>query len=281
MTEDTEKLDTRDVEQIRALMGRVVDKSSKREGACAYRGEPECYEIVSSGLYRKCSEGSKEDFDIQCVEKEIIADARSYTTMTEEVEILTEIQHYGGATNLIDFTSDYLVAVFFACAGHPDRNGRVVLHWPDKDTLVKPKQTNNRIITQKSIFIQPRRGFILPNARDETIVVPAYLKEKILQYLERYHDISRRTVYNDIHGFIRHQDPTQGDYTRGLRASNATQGPTKTIDLERMLQGRRIYQVNMTTRYHADHPRGIVYEEYAGSLLLIDADGEPGSGSPE
>ena len=98
MNEDTEKLDTRDVEQIRALMGRVVDKSSKCEGACVYRGEPECYEIVSSGLYRKCSEGSKEDFDIQRVEKDIIADARSYTTLTEEVEILTEIQHYGGAT---------------------------------------------------------------------------------------------------------------------------------------------------------------------------------------
>ena len=41
--------------------------------------------------------------------------------MNESVdfEILTELQHYGGKTNLIDFTTDYLIALFFACDGSP------------------------------------------------------------------------------------------------------------------------------------------------------------------
>ena len=48
------------------------------------------------------------------------------TAETIDFEILTEIQHYGGKTNLIDFTTDYLVALFFACDGHHDKElGRI------------------------------------------------------------------------------------------------------------------------------------------------------------
>ena len=46
---------------------------------------------------------------------------------TIDFEILTEIQHYGGKTNLIDFTTDYFIALFFACDGHHDKEGRVIL----------------------------------------------------------------------------------------------------------------------------------------------------------
>ena len=48
------EVDDRELERIHALMGEVVRKSSRRQGSCLYRGEPECYPIVSSGLYRKC-----------------------------------------------------------------------------------------------------------------------------------------------------------------------------------------------------------------------------------
>ena len=46
---------------------------------------------------------------------------------TVDFEILTEIQHYGGKTNLIDFTTDYLIALFFACDGHHDKEGRIIM----------------------------------------------------------------------------------------------------------------------------------------------------------
>ena len=42
---------------------------------------------------------------------------------TKDFEILTEIQHYGGKTNLIDFTMDYFIALFFACDGRYDEDG--------------------------------------------------------------------------------------------------------------------------------------------------------------
>ena len=72
--------------------------------------------MVSSGLYRLCPDSVNEAFDIARVEQEMAESAQQYTTLIDDDEILTEIQHFGGATNLIDFTNDYLIALFFASA---------------------------------------------------------------------------------------------------------------------------------------------------------------------
>ena len=88
----------------------------------------------------------------------MVENARQYTTLTNDDEILAEIQHFGGATNLIDFTDDYLIALLFACVGSQGQDGRLVLHWPETDTVVRPKQTINRVVFQKSVFVRPRRG---------------------------------------------------------------------------------------------------------------------------
>ena len=99
------------------------------KGDYLYRGEPECYDKVSSGLYRKYSDIEAEHFDIEVVQNEILETAKRYTTEIDAFEILTELQHYGGATNLIDFTTDYLIALFFACDGSDllNEDGRVIL----------------------------------------------------------------------------------------------------------------------------------------------------------
>ena len=128
MTDKTEELDGPELERIRGLMDEVVRKSSKREDTCVYRGEPKCYPVVSSGLFRKCPNSSNEAFDIGRVEQEIVDKARPHTALAEDVEILTQIQHFGGATNLIEFTDDHLIALFFASLDGHGTNGRVVLH---------------------------------------------------------------------------------------------------------------------------------------------------------
>ena len=83
------------LERIQGLMGEVVCKSSKREDTCVYRGEPECYTVVSSGLFRKCPNSADEAFDIARVEQEMAETARQHTTLDDDDEILTEIQHFG------------------------------------------------------------------------------------------------------------------------------------------------------------------------------------------
>ena len=44
-----------------------------------------------------------------------------------DLSIFTQLQHYESQTNLIDFTTDFHIALFFACDGQPGENGRVIL----------------------------------------------------------------------------------------------------------------------------------------------------------
>ena len=116
-----------DLSRVLAKITEITEKSAT--GDYIYRGESKCHKKVSSNLYREYeADIEAENFDIATVQEEILREAREYTTheMTDS-EILTELQHHGGKTNLIDFTTDYLVALFFACNGNPDKPGRVIL----------------------------------------------------------------------------------------------------------------------------------------------------------
>ena len=268
MTNKTEVPDGSELERIRGLMADVVDKSSKRTDACVYRGEPECYPVVSSGLFRACPDSANEAFDIARVEEEMVADARKYTTLASDEEILTEIQHFGGVTNLIDFTDDYLIALFFASVENEQTDGRVVLHWPEPESMLRPKHTMNRIVSQRSVFVRPQRGFIVPDADQETVLVPRDLKDSILMFLERFHGISKMTVYNDIHGFIRHQTASRSRYARTFRESLSRPRPDPRRFLAPYLNGRWI-TAHLESIRHAYHQRGMMYEDSGGSLFTF------------
>ena len=266
MTNKTEVLGGSELERIRGLMAEVVYKSSKREDHCVYRGEPECYPRVSSGLFRACPDSANEAFDIARVEEEMVADARRYTTLESDEEILTEIQHFGGKTNLIDFTDDYLIALFFASVENEQTDGRVVLHWPEPESVLRPRNTMNRIVSQRSVFVRPRRGFIVPDASQETVLVPSDLKGSILTFLERFHGISNKTVYNDIHGFIRHQAPSRSRYARTFRELLSRPRPAPLRFLAPYLEGQWT-SPHLERIRHAYHQRGLMYEDSEGSLF--------------
>jgi len=130
-----------------------------------------------------------------------------------DFEILTDIQHYGGETNLIDFTYDYLIALFFACDGSFDKDGRIITldtkNNKVKQCLKEPSNPQNRIIAQKSIFIEPPKGFIEKNLSPKMSRVPKEDKHYILKGLQIFHNISAETVYNDLQGFITRQKNRQ------------------------------------------------------------------------
>ena len=180
-----------------------------RSGDYIYRGEPKHYDAVSSSLYREYQDIQAEHFEIDVVQKEILSEAKKYTPSTDEFEILTELQHYGGKTNLIDFTTDYLLALFFACDGSPDHDGRVILLRKSGEMsshFKQPRNPSNRVIAQKSVFVRPPEGFIQP---DHAVTIPKIAKHPLLDHLRNCHGISVETVYNDLHGFIRYQSVHQ------------------------------------------------------------------------
>ena len=182
-------------------------------GDYIFRGEPECHDKVSSSLYRQYQNIDADYFDIEIVQREILEQAKRYTHETNEFEILTQLQHYGGKTNLIDFTTDYLIALFFACDGSPSKDGRVVLllrSEANSGYIMHARNPTNRVIAQKSIFARPHKGFVEP---DDIIAIPCSLKQQILDYLRTRHGISSATIYNDLLGFIRVQDIHRSAYT--------------------------------------------------------------------
>ena len=270
MTERNEAPETRILEQIQGLMGEILRKSSEGEGSCLYRGEPECYPIVSSGLYRKCPDCKNEAFDIERIQQEIIENARQYTTLEDADDILAEIQHFGGATNLLDFTDDYLIALFFASVDSGGKDGRVVLHWPNEKTVITPKHTNNRVVFQKSVFVRPRRGFILPQPAEEIVVVRAELKGHIQALLERFHGISERTVYNDIHGYIRHQNPSRSPYAVKWRVTLANPRRDPSFDLKHYLAAK-LEKIQLVRMRHYCHQKGMDYTDGAMTEFAIRA----------
>ena len=219
-------------------LSRVLEKiaeiaTASAEGDYIYRGESETHDKVSSNLYREYEAAIEtEHFDIAVVQKEILREAREYTHKTDEFEILTELQHYGGKTNLIDFTTDYLVALFFACDGNHDEPGRVILLQNQSEAykVVKPSRTIARAGIQKSIFVQAPGGVVDP---DTVVCIPADLKGAILDYLRKHHDISTKTIYNDLQGFIENWSSHQSAYTefyKGLTCDergDSTKDPAK------------------------------------------------------
>ena len=229
------------------IINEIKRKSS--DGDYIYRGERKRHEKVSSALYREYDEIRKhitfdsDIFDLRIVQTGMLKVAKKhigephqdifldndvrgnrsrsirgpnqYFILTaDEIELLTQLQHYGGKTNLIDFTTDYLIAIFFACSGEPKKDGRVIVLQQTeniKNMIIRPQNPERRVIGQKSVFLHPPKGFIdVPDKYK--VIIPATLKDQFLKYLRKFHGISAETIYNDIYGFITNQNIQRNAY---------------------------------------------------------------------
>ena len=149
-------------------------------GQFIFRGECECHDSVSSSLYRQFRDLDIDDhFDAGAIQQPILNRAKAYTDEPDDLEILSQIQHYGGSTNLIDFTTDYLVALFFACYASPSQDARIILlkkHGSLAPYIREPRRIANRVIAQHSIFVLPPKGII---EEYEVVTISSALKQPL------------------------------------------------------------------------------------------------------
>ena len=201
-------------DMLTAIMTIMTDiASAAMDSHYVFRGEPKCYSEISSSLYREyktlLEDVGTEGFDIRNVQEEIIEEAGKYAPELTREDLISQLQHYGHPTNLIDFTTDYLIALYFACSTEPARDGRIILLDTVNAELFRLRTPANRIKAQKSIFVSPPSGIVTP---DKNVCVPSGLKYAILEYLRIYHAISTNTIYDDIHGFIRNSAANRSAY---------------------------------------------------------------------
>ena len=249
-------------------------------GDYVYRGEPRCYPKISSTLYRGYENVlASGQFTVERIQDFEIQKARDYIRNEDKegFEIASELQHYGGKSNLIDFTTDYHIALYFACAkldgedGH-GVDGRIILLQQNKETIAKYKirkgqYPQNRAHAQNSIFIQPPEGFIYPNDTDvKTVCIPKELKQWILIHLSRFQDISYQTLFNDMYGFLKQNAlSTSKKALQNLVMQQmfAERVPTENLtDAERQERHKKMVEAHITRIEYSPH-EATYYEELA------------------
>ena len=123
------------LQELEELIG-----SEASEGDYAYRGQENAEWEVESGAFRRLGKPnlSKENF-ISYHEKELLEPARmdgygdGQGRPLYDLELLAILQHHGAATCLIDFTRNFLVAMWFACRSHKkkeeeeERDGKIFI----------------------------------------------------------------------------------------------------------------------------------------------------------
>ena len=224
-------------DELQDLLARLISQAHELEARCIYRGEPECFPRISSGLFRQLHEIDDRRFSIGLAQQRRIELARPYAPDLSDDDLLTRLQHLGGKTNLIDFTRDLNIALFFASHNATDKDGRVILmeeplvrrgeQVPASYKLVTRGNPANMTDVQKSVWVEPEKGYIDEEdvTVDVTIIeIPSALKPEILSHLRVVYGIEPSTVYNDLSGFIRDQDrlrDPEAEWRAGVQAYEA------------------------------------------------------------
>lgn len=156
---------------------------------------------------------------------------KNYTSVRDN--ILCDLQHFGGRTNLIDFTKSSLVALYFSCESYHDTDDGIVYIINMKcfkrkensqiDSIVMSDcddklgvaielgvdQKNSawaRVNAQKGYLIKSRNGLMDKNdGRIQSIIIKKESKKNILIQLKRFL-IDRYTIYPDLINFIANQE---------------------------------------------------------------------------
>ncbi len=228
---------TENATEIKTLSEFIEWANQLNKGQYLFRGvSSKGYEIEAS-TYRRLPKKNQNPSKLLDINKELLEKARmlGHNQGNEgplsDLELLAKLQHYGAATCLIDFSRNTLIALWFACQkndGNKQADGKVsairyddILVFKTVDTkkaaedidsffkqkkvggyplyLWEPKNQNNRVIAQHSVFILG--GAKIPI--DEECIIQASNKREILNALKKLFNISEETMFPDFDGFVR------------------------------------------------------------------------------
>ncbi len=208
---------------VSGYINQIAEQSSESK-RYIYRGQSKIYDGITSTAKRRFKHSGRAPNEDEYFEyhTNLIKDARSYRygqkLELNDTELLIDLQHYGAATGLIDFSEDLLIALWFAC-DKPDENGKVFFldvwtdqfkHLASENDLFKEEdktkrpyylhtnfKSNARISAQKGVFIFGYQD--IDNVA--SITIKKEDKVSIRQELKQYFNIEEKTLFQDIYGF--------------------------------------------------------------------------------
>lgn len=271
-----------------------------KDGQYLFRGvTKETYGIEASACRRLPVADENNPIKLLEINQELIDKARGLGhdhregRQLTDLELLAELQHFGAATCLIDFSRNALVALWFACQTSSDRkaNGKVFAVNCDDTVRLKtvnpelmkkdidyflqpdendrylqyqwsPKLQNNRIIAQQSVFVF---SGVQIEAEAE-IVIDEDSKQEILISLDRISGITESSIFPDFDGFARlhahnkkHSEPDVRYYLQ--RGTEAHQSGNWDVAIEYYTEFIRLEPTDISTVSVAHFNRGVVYGE--------------------
>lgn len=238
-------------ESFADLITFAAGDASKPYDVWMWRGQSDCEWLLHSGIYRKLAlkESPVTERSVRFSENWLLEKAthRGYRffegRQLADFELLARLQHHGAATRLIDTTRNVLVALFFACRAHHDRDGMLFgihanhlgggegkLLSGSYDALTKsiedlkhpqtwePPNISSRVSAQHSQFVYSSvaqsgsHGSVVIEEKEKhryllAIQIPASLKVDFIVTLRKCFDITELTMFPDLDGFARRNGP--------------------------------------------------------------------------
>ena len=127
-------------------MLRVIAKNSKNnEADLIFRGMSDHRWELLPSIARQAL--ITEDVEYKMVKELMLLYPNEFSSVTSNFDLLAKMQHYGLPTRLLDFTTNPLVALFFACHKEErDSSGRVVAMNPSYPQFLVPVDVFDRYI---------------------------------------------------------------------------------------------------------------------------------------
>ncbi len=209
-----------------------------------WRGQSNCMWPAFPSLYRRLRYAGLLDEQINeglvaLAESRIIESAKVNALLDDGdsvLDFMVRLQHYGGATRLLDVTYDPFVALYFA-SGSPNQTPGVIFRyrinpdrvldvdggalWEDviekgtggRVVLVRPLKLDRRIVVQSGAFVATKlerelsASNVFTNVTYDTeismFLIRSDLKAQIRKYLSIEKNINEQTLFPDLSAFAK------------------------------------------------------------------------------
>ena len=215
-----------------------IVKDSHTENGFLYRGQANAQWRVDCSAVRRLAADSKTDptaigHALVAYTAHLLDEAAPYiatcpelTRTSSDLDVLAQLQHQGAATGLMDFTTNPLVSLWFACDGHLDHDGAVYVldrsevqevneHEVGQRGLIEyfhgaglrkeppylwcPHGVQGRVNSQEAVFVFGVP--ILWPGKLHQIIIEKNVKPSLIEELRVAHGIARDTLFPDFAGY--------------------------------------------------------------------------------